>query len=46
MIIEALEDMKEGVLMRGQLVNDVKFAADQGMVAGAELGLQRLIKKS
>ena len=31
--------------MRGQLVNDVKFATDQGMVAGTELGLQRLIKK-
>src|SRR3989441_5395030 len=44
MMIEALEDM-EGVSMEGQLVSDVRSADDQGMVAGTEMGLQRLMKK-
>src|SRR3989442_1585882 len=42
MMIEELEDM-EGVSVGGQLVNDVRFADDQGMVAGTEMGLQGLI---
>ena len=42
MMIEALEDMEEGVSVGGQLVSDVRFAVDQGMVAGTEMGLQRL----
>ena len=29
----------------GQLVSDVRFADDQGMVAGTEMGLQRLMNK-
>src|SRR5206468_2873 len=45
MMIEALEDMEEGVLVGGQLVSDVRFADDQGMVAGTEMGLQRLMNK-
>src|SRR5437867_6130562 len=44
MMIEALEDM-EGVPVGGQLVSDVRFADDQGMVAGTEMGLQRLMNK-
>src|SRR3989442_2642675 len=44
MMIEALEDM-EGVPVRGQLVSDVRFADDQGMVAGTEMELQRLMNK-
>src|SRR5437867_11547609 len=45
MMIEALEDMEEGVSMGEQLVSDVRFADDQGMVAGTEMGLQRLMNK-
>ena len=45
MVIEALEDMEEGVSLGGQLVSDVRFANDQGMVAGTEMGLQRLMNK-
>src|SRR5207247_10608587 len=45
MMIETFEDMKERVFVRGQLVNDVRFADDQRMVAGTEMGLQRLMNK-
>src|SRR5881296_3347000 len=45
MMIEALEDMEEGVLIGGQLVSYVRFADDHGMVAGTEMGLQRLMNK-
>src|SRR4051812_10097533 len=45
MMIEALEDMDEGVSVGGQLVSDVRLAEDQGMVAGTEMGLQRLMNK-
>src|SRR3989441_5886836 len=45
MMIEALEDTEEGVLVGGQLVSDVRFADDQDMVAGTEMGLQRLMNK-
>src|SRR6184192_607083 len=44
-MIEALEDMEEGMSVGGQLVSDVRFADDQGMVAGTEMGLQRLMNK-
>ena len=43
MMIEAMEDIEEGVKVGGQLVKDVKFADDQGMVASSEQGLQRLM---
>src|SRR3989441_13314760 len=45
MMIDALEDMEEGVSVGGQSVSDVRFADDQGMVAGTEMGLQRLRNK-
>ena len=45
MMIEALEDMEEGVSVGGKLVSDVRFADNQCMVAGTEMGLQRLMNK-
>src|SRR6266516_3945290 len=45
MMIEALEDMKEGVMVEGQLVSDVRFTDDQGMVANTGSGLQRQMNK-
>ena len=41
MMIEVMDDIERGVKLAGQLVNDVKFAADKGMVASSERGLQR-----
>ena len=32
-MIEALENMDEGIIVGGQLLSDVRFADDQGMVA-------------
>ena len=43
MMIEASGDIEEGVRVGGELVKDVKFADDQGMVASTELGLRRQI---
>ena len=45
MMIKALEDMEEGVSVGGQLVSDVRFADDQGMVAGIEMVLHEIINK-
>ena len=36
---EAMEDVEEGVRVGGELLKDVKFADDQGMVAQTEKGL-------
>jgi hypothetical protein len=43
MMIEAMEDIEEGVRVGGELVKDVRFADDQAMVASTEVGLQRLM---
>src|SRR5579862_6053758 len=43
MMIEAMEDIDEGVNVGEKLVKDVKFADDQRMVASSEQGLQRLM---
>ena len=43
MMIEAMEDVDEGVIVGGQLLKDVRFADDQGMVSSKEIGLQRLM---
>ena len=43
MMIEATEDVKEGVRVGGELLKDVKFADDQGMVAKKEKGLQTIL---
>ncbi len=45
MMIEALEGLEEGVLVGGQLVSDVRFIDDQGMVANTESGLQSQMNK-
>src|SRR6187401_747081 len=45
MMIEALENMDEGIIVGGQVVSDVRFADDQGMVASTEIGLQKLMNK-
>ena len=43
MMIEAMEDVEEGVRVGGKLLKDVKFADDQGMVAQTEKGLQTIM---
>ena len=43
MMIEAMEDVEEGVRVGGELLKDVKFADDQGMVAQTEKGLQTIM---
>jgi hypothetical protein len=43
MMIEAMEDIEEGVRVGGTLQKDIRFADDQGMVANSEAGLQRLM---
>jgi hypothetical protein len=40
MMIEAMENVEEGVKIGGQLMKDVRFANDQGMVASSQNGLQ------
>ena len=43
MIKEALENMEEGKRVGGELIKDVKYADDQGMVTNKEAGLQSLM---
>ncbi len=45
MRIEALETIEEGILVGGQMVSDVRFVDDQGMVSSTEWGLQKLMNK-
>src|SRR6476661_8445162 len=40
---EALENVEEGIRVGGELIQDVKYADDQGMVANTEAGLQSLM---
>src|SRR6478609_11024505 len=40
---EELENVEEGIRVSGELIKDVKYADDQGMVANTEAGLQSLI---
>src|SRR2546426_6684274 len=44
MMMEAMEDIDEGVMVGGKLLKDVRFADDQGMVADSEDGLQKLME--
>ena len=44
-MIEAMENIEEGIVVGGQLISDVRFADDQGMVASTEEGLQKLMNK-
>ena len=39
MMEEAMEDIEEGIKIGGKLVKDVRFADDQGVIAGREAGL-------
>ena len=41
-MMEAMERLNEGIKVGGKLIRDVRFAADQGMVAGTEEGLKIL----
>ena len=45
MMVEALENMDEGIIEGGQVVSDVRFADDQGMVASTEIDLQKLMNE-
>src|SRR6476469_6564444 len=40
---EALENVEDGIRVGGELIKDVKYADDQGMVANTEAGLQSLM---
>src|SRR6476619_830684 len=43
MVKEALENVEEGIRVGIELIKDVKYADDQGMVANTEAGLQSLM---
>ena len=43
MMIEVMEDVEEGVKVGGQLLEDLKFADDQGMVLQTEKRLQTIM---
>jgi hypothetical protein len=48
MMMEAMEGIleeavEEGITIGGNLLKDVRFADDQGMIAGSEVGLQKII---
>ena len=43
MMVEAMEDIEEGIKVGGKWLKDVRFANDQAMVASTELGLQTIM---
>jgi hypothetical protein len=45
MMLEAMEDIEEGVRVGGEPLKDVRFADDQGMVASTEQGLQKVMNR-
>ena len=45
MILEAMEGIEEGIKVGGKLLQDVRFADDQGMVASTESSLQKIINR-
>ena len=45
MMAEALEGAEEGIRVGGEIVADVRFADDQGMVASSQAGLQTLMDR-
>jgi len=45
MMIEAFEDSNEGIKVGGEVIRDVRFADDQGMLASSEGELQTLMKR-
>ena len=46
MMIDALEEIEEGIRVGGKLVKDVRFADHQGMVAASEGGLQNCMDRT
>ena len=38
-----MEGIEEGIQIVGKMVKDVSFADDQGMIAGSEVGLQKIM---
>ena len=45
MMIEAMEELDEGIKVGGNWIQDVRFAEDQGMVADTEEGLQKMMDR-
>jgi hypothetical protein len=45
MMTEAMEGIEEGVKIGGNLVKDIRFADDQGMIASTEKGLQKIMDR-
>lgn len=43
MMVEAMEGIEEGIRIGGKLLKDVRFADDQAMIAGSEVGLQKIM---
>ena len=44
-MLEAMEDLEEGVRVRGEPLKDVTFADDQGIVASPEQRLQKVMNR-
>ena len=42
-MVEAMENVEEGIKVGSKWLKDVKFADDQAMVASSELGLQTIM---
>jgi len=42
-ILRRLEDVKEGVLVNGMVINNIRYADDTALIANSEEGLQKLV---
>jgi len=40
-----MEEVQEGIKLWGQMLTDVRFADDQAILAGTEVGLQKIMNK-
>ena len=43
MMLEAMAEIEEGVLVGDELIKDARFADDRGMLASTEHGLQKVM---
>jgi hypothetical protein len=43
MMMEAMKGIEEGKKIGGNMLKDVRFPDNQGMIAGSEIGLQKPI---
>ena len=43
MIREAFDDLEEGIIIGGKLIKEIRFAADKGVLASTQEGLQKLM---